>query len=290
MVYTRTHLTERRFTEGLKHHIPHPPNFIRDRWTVFYNHLPRHTVSIHDEGTLADRIGWVIVHPDLYSHVEARVCHLPEVKDLIDVYQALARAAPSYGALITYNKRTLAPKSEKKKVVQVANKAYQAVIQAAEKVISMLANPQVAGVLSDLMLLRHQHSTQNWGHVSWPQRLNNYQKPLGAESLDEDKEQDELPTPDPKEETIKWGLTSVEESTPSLVSSRSSLPCSEAESFDLLPELHHLELSTVDKLPEEEFHKALEVIARAPSPPPPPPPPTTFIKNIEEPRGRCGYF
>ncbi|KAI0327004.1 hypothetical protein GY45DRAFT_1373483 [Cubamyces sp. BRFM 1775] len=201
-------------------------------------------------------------------------------------------------ALIKYNKRTLAPKSEKKKVVQVANEAYQAVIQAAEEIISMLANPQVAGVLSDLMPLRHQHSTQNWGHVFWPQRLDDYQKPLGADSSDEDEEQDEVrsddewsipstnpwksPTPDPKEEAIKWGLTPVEESTPSLVSSRSSSPCSEVESFDLLPELDHLELSTVDELPEEEFHKALEVAARAPSPPPPPP---TLIKNVEEPRG-----
>ncbi|KAI0323856.1 hypothetical protein GY45DRAFT_1376005 [Cubamyces sp. BRFM 1775] len=245
MVYTCTRLTEHRFTEGSKRHIPRPPNFIRDRRTVFYNHLPRHTVSIHDEGTLADRIGWVIVHPDLYSHVEARVCHLPEVKDLIDVYRALARAAPSYGALIKYNKRTPAPKSEKKK--------------AAEKIISMLANPQVAGVLSDLMPLRHQHSTQNWGHVFWPQHLDDYQKPLGADSLDEDEEQDESPTLDAKEEAIKWGLTSVEESTPSLVSSHSSLPCSEVESFDLLPKLNHLKLSTVDELLEEEFHKALEV-------------------------------
>ncbi|KAI0323499.1 hypothetical protein GY45DRAFT_1404455, partial [Cubamyces sp. BRFM 1775] len=255
--------------------------------------------------TLADRIGWVIIHPDLYSHVEARVCHLPEVKDLIDVYRALARAAPSYGALIKYNKRTPAPKSEKKKVVQVANEAYQAVIQAAEKIISMLANPQVAGVLSDLMPLRHPHSTQNWGHVFWPQRLDDSQEPLGAESSDEDKEQDEvrseegwsipstnpwkLPTPNSKEEAIKWGQ-SIEKSPPSLISSRSSSPCSEAESFDLLPELNHLELSTVDEVSEEEFHKALEVAARAPSPPPPPPPPPTLIKNVEEPHGRCGYF
>ena len=155
VVFTCTHLTERHFTEGSKCHIPRPPNFIHDQWTVFYNYLPRHTVSIHNEGTLADHIGWVIIHSDLYSHVEARVCHLPEVKDLINVNQALARAAPSYGALNKYNKRTSAPKSEKKKVVQVANEAYQVVIQVAEKIISMLTNPQVAGVLSDLMPLRH---------------------------------------------------------------------------------------------------------------------------------------
>ncbi|KAI0326528.1 hypothetical protein GY45DRAFT_1373864 [Cubamyces sp. BRFM 1775] len=303
MVFTRTCLTECRFKEASHHHIPRPPNFIRDRQTVFYNHLPQHTILIHEKGTLANRIGWVIIHPDLYSHVEARVCHLPEVKDLIGVYRALARAAPSYRALIKYNKRTLEPKSEKKKVVQVTNEAYQAVIQAAEKIISMLANPQVAGVLSDLMPLRHQHSTQNWGHVFWPQCLDDYQKPLGADSSDEEEDQDEVrsgsgwsslstnpwkvSTPDPEEEAVKWGQSN-EKSPPSLVFSRSDSPSSEAESFDLLPELNHLELSTVDELSEEEFHDALEVAARTPSPPPPGS--TILTKSTEEPCGRCGLF
>ena len=85
MVNTRTHLTGRRFSEASRRNIHHPPNFIRERRMVFYNHLPRHTVSANDEGTLADRIGWVIVHPNLYSHVEAQISHLPEVKDLIDI-------------------------------------------------------------------------------------------------------------------------------------------------------------------------------------------------------------
>ncbi|KAJ8473513.1 hypothetical protein ONZ51_g7817 [Trametes cubensis] len=280
-----------------------PPNFIRERRTVFYNHLPRHTVSANDEGTLADRIGWVIVHPHLYSHVEARIAYLPEVKDLIDIYRSLARAAPSYGVLVNYNKRTSAPRSEKKKVDQVANEAYQAVIQAAEKVLSMLANPQIAGALSDLMPLRNQHGTHSWGHIFWPQRLDDYPEAI---EVDEDEDADvssvggwsipstdpwKVSTPDPEEEAIKWGQTSDQESTPSLTSSSSDSSYSEVESFDLLPELEHLKLSMVDevdKLPEEEFHEALKVAVRAPSPPPPPP--TMLTKNVEEPQGRCRFF
>ncbi|KAI0323331.1 hypothetical protein GY45DRAFT_1341507 [Cubamyces sp. BRFM 1775] len=283
MVYTRTRLTECRFTEASQCNIPHPPNFIREQRMVFYNHLPRHTVSINDEGTLADRIRWVIVHPNLYSHVEAR-------------------GRP--GVLLKYNKRTPVPKSEKKKVVQVMNEAYQAVIQAAEKVLSMLANPQVAGVLLDLMPLRNQHGTHQWGHVFWPQRLDDYPEPTEVDSLDEDEDKDEVrsddawsipstdpwksSTPDLEEEAIKWGQTSVNESTPSLIPSRSDSPYSEAESFDLLPGLDQFELSTINELSEEEFHKALEVAIRAPSPPPPPL--TTSIKNVEEPLRRCGLF
>ncbi|KAJ8473216.1 hypothetical protein ONZ51_g8005 [Trametes cubensis] len=272
MVYTNTRLTGRRFSEATRRNIPRPPNFIRERRTVFYNHLPRHTVSCNDEGTLADRVGWVIVHPDLYSHVEARIAHLPEVKDLIDVYRALARAAPSYSVLVKHNQRTSAPKSEKKKVVQVASEAYQAVVQAAEKVISMLANPQVAGALSDLMPLRNQHGTHSWGHVFWPQRLDDYPQPIEVDSSDEEEDEDEVSTPDPEEEAIKWGPTSVEGSTPTLSSPSSNSSYSEVESFDLLPELEQLELSMIDELSEEEFHEALKVA------------------HVEEPNGRCGFF
>lgn len=78
------------------------------------------------------------------------------------------------------------------------------------------------------MPLRSQHSTQNWGHVFWPTHLDDYQKPFGADSSDEDEDKDEehsggwstpstdpwkVSTPDPEEEAIKWGLTPVEEST-----------------------------------------------------------------------------
>ncbi|KAJ8462726.1 hypothetical protein ONZ51_g10717 [Trametes cubensis] len=141
------------------------PNFNHEWRTVFYNHLARHTVSCNDEGTLTDCISWVIVHPDLYSHVEARIAHLPKVKDLINVYCALTKAAPLYSVLVKHNRRTSAPKSEKKKkVVQVASKAYQAVVQAAEKVISMLANPQAMGALSDLMPLCNK--AVKWGPTS----------------------------------------------------------------------------------------------------------------------------
>ncbi|KAJ8455823.1 hypothetical protein ONZ51_g12317 [Trametes cubensis] len=232
MVYTRTQLTGRRFSEASRRNIPRPPNFIRERRTVFYNHLPRHTVSGNDKDTLANRIRWVIVHPDLYSHIKAWISHLPEVKDLIDIYRTLARAAPSYGVIIGYNKKTSAPKSKKRKMDQVANEAYQAVIQAAEKVLSMLANPQIAGALSDLM-------------------------PLYSSDFDEDK--DKSSTPDPEKEAIKWGQTSVEESTPSLVSSRPDSSYSEVKSFDLLPELNYLELSTIVKLSEDKFHEGLKV-------------------------------
>ncbi|KAJ8488078.1 hypothetical protein ONZ51_g3771 [Trametes cubensis] len=260
MVHTNTHLTGCRFSEASRCNIPHPPNFIHERRAVFYN-----------------------------LHIEAQIAHLPEVKDLINVYRALARAAPSYSVLVKHNQRTSVRKSEKKKkVVQVASEAYQAMVQAAEKVLSMLANPQVAGALSDLTPMRNQHGTHSWGHVVWPQRFNDYPQAIKVDSSDEEEDENEVFTPDPQEEAIKWGPTSVEGSTPTLSSSSSNSSYLEVESFDLLPELNQLELSTIDKLPEEEFHEALKIAVRAPSPPPPPP--TAITKHVEEPHRRYGFF
>ncbi|KAJ8481676.1 hypothetical protein ONZ51_g5851 [Trametes cubensis] len=152
----------------------------------------------------------------------------------------------------------------------------------------MLANPQVVGALSDLMPLRNQHGTHSWGHVFWPQRLDDYPQAIKVDSSDEEEDEDEVSTPDPEEEAIKWGPTSVEGSTPTLSSPSSNTSYSEVESFDLLPELKQLELSTIDELSKEEFHEALKVAVRAPSPPPPPP--AAITKHIEEPHGRCGFF
>ncbi|KAJ8457270.1 hypothetical protein ONZ51_g11634 [Trametes cubensis] len=281
MVHTHTRLTGRCFSEASRCNIPCPPNFIREQQMVFYNHLPGHTVSCNDKGTLAVCIGWVTVHSDLYSHVEAQNSHLPEVKDLINVYHILARAAPLYSVLIKHNQRMSAPKSEKKKVDQVANEAYQAVIQAAEKVLLMLANPQITGALLDLMPLCNQHSTHSWGHAFWLQHLNNYPQAIEVNSLDEEEDKDEVSTPDPGEKAIKWDLTSAEGLTLTLSSPSSDSSYSEVESFDLLPKLDHLELSTINELSEDKFHEALKVAVRAPSPPPPPL--TAITKHVEEP-------
>ncbi|KAJ8457446.1 hypothetical protein ONZ51_g11527 [Trametes cubensis] len=303
MVYTRTCLTECHFAEASQCNVLRPPNFICERRTAFYNHLPQHTISSNNEGTLTDCIGWVIVHPDLHSHVEAQIAHLPKIKDLIEVYHALTRATPSYSVLVNHNQRTSAPKLEKKKVFQVTSESSQVVVQAAEKVISMLANPQVARALSDLMPLRNQHGTHSWGHVFWSQCFDDYPQPIKVDSLNEEEDENEVhsnggwsipstdpwkvSTPDPEEEAIKWGPTSVEGLTPTLSLSQSDSPYSEVESFNLLPELDQLELSKIDGLLEEEFHEALKVTVRAPSPPPPP---TAITKHVKEPHGECGFF
>ncbi|KAI0681705.1 hypothetical protein C8T65DRAFT_751373 [Cerioporus squamosus] len=105
---------------------------------------PRHVVSNENDGTLSDRVGWVILHPDLVGHVSARLYKIPDALTLVETYRALSRAAPSYALLASYNERVGAPKSEKKYAAQVAQEAYQATIEAAERTIAITSFGPVA--------------------------------------------------------------------------------------------------------------------------------------------------
>ena len=158
--------------------IPSAPSFITSRPTIYYNHLPRHTVSSDQDGTLSDRIGWVLLHKDLIGHVEARLRNIPNAITNVQAYRALARAAPSYGILKGYLPRTSAPRCEKTRAVQVADEAYQAIIEGADNIISTLSTPEVAHALSDLLPLRRQHGSITYVDVLLhPSRIDDYPQP-----------------------------------------------------------------------------------------------------------------
>ena len=85
--------------------VERPPRFILDRKPVYYDHLPRRIVSNEEDGTLSDRIGWVILHPDLIGHVQQRLYKIPNAVDLVDTYRSLARAAHPTPSLRTTTRR-----------------------------------------------------------------------------------------------------------------------------------------------------------------------------------------
>ena len=66
----------------------HPvPQFIKERRVVNYDHLPRPDVFIYPNGTLSDRIGWVLLHPDLHNHVRLRTSEIPNAEVYIELYR-----------------------------------------------------------------------------------------------------------------------------------------------------------------------------------------------------------
>ena len=121
------------------------------------------------EGTLADRIGWVITHPDLRDQVRLRLAHVPKGMVLVDLYRSIAELAPVYKALGQYVGKAGAPASEKATAQFLAESSQYHVWDVARRIMDELCTAQVAGALSDLLPTRTQH--QYDGPVStvpWP--------------------------------------------------------------------------------------------------------------------------
>lgn len=137
--------------------IPMAPKFIRNLHPVQYNHLPRPAYSAFDEGTLPDRIGWVVTHPDLIAQVKVRVSHMKRAKTQIEIYRYLTKAVTTQKATEIYIKRSSAPKCEKEKALDIARETHNSLVDAATKVMDKMATPGMARALSDLLPGRTQH-------------------------------------------------------------------------------------------------------------------------------------
>ncbi|RPD52738.1 hypothetical protein L227DRAFT_617569 [Lentinus tigrinus ALCF2SS1-6] len=237
--------------------ISQPPRFILNRKPVHYGHLLRRVVSNDEDGTLPDRIEWVIVHPDLIGHVDARIRNIPYARDLIEVYRTLAKAAPSYSVLSDFVKRVGAPRSEKDTAAIVANEGYTNIIQAAE---------------------RSQHvSHDRCRYVYWPRRINRYQRP-GDDGMETD---DEAETEEKDSSDDGWSIPTTDPWGPP--------PSTDTEDTDSLPELDNLSLNTIEQVAEEVVEEP-PLTATDPSPPSPPPPTTVKIDDIINDDRRPVYF
>ena len=121
------------------------PGFILERKMVNYDHLPRSCTGSRPDGSLADRIGWVITHPDLHAQVLRRTRDIPNAAYNIRLYRHLTEAAPCLARLATHTRRAGAPKPEKLAAQAAADSAYQHLITAAKSVIEVLATGHMAG-------------------------------------------------------------------------------------------------------------------------------------------------
>lgn len=267
MVRSYTNNQSRSSNNNHSRHVytPRAPQFINRRPTIHYDHLPRHSVSITREGSLSDRIGWVLLHEDLTAHVEARLRDIPNALTTVAAYRALARAVPSYSMLKLFVNKAGAPKSDKKAAGQLLDEAHFAAVQAAEQVIILLANPTVARALHDLLPLRNQHSGWNtnlwrWGDAQ-PGDLRRFGEHPGAGyQVDEvagSSSNEDLLWP-PTAETDPWASTAATDGNSSngitVEGERQLSPITEESSLsDELPALEGLTLSMVDEeIPQDD--------------------------------------
>ncbi|PIL33230.1 hypothetical protein GSI_04680 [Ganoderma sinense ZZ0214-1] len=134
------------------------PGFIRNRLRVTYSHLPRPLVPFYADGTLSDRIGWVLLHPDLYDAVHLRTQHIDRADTHIELYRTFARLATYHGQLEEYVRRSAAPATQKAQAIAIARRTVEDCIQSATRFMdTVLANGLWATALQDLLPYRDQH-------------------------------------------------------------------------------------------------------------------------------------
>ena len=78
------------------------PRFITNRHQVTYDHLPRPAMSPYANGIMSDRIGWVLLHPDLQDCVRTRTQHIPNAAEHVRLYRDFARIASYQTRVVRY--------------------------------------------------------------------------------------------------------------------------------------------------------------------------------------------
>ena len=137
------------------------PRFIGLRQAVNYDHPPHPLVSSEPDGTLSDRIGWVILHPSLHDFVRTRTAHIPRAELYIEFYRTLARIAQGHAEVKKYIERSAAPSCEKRRAWLVSDAAFNELVQLATQLMDQtMANGEYARALRDLLPYRNQHVQQ----------------------------------------------------------------------------------------------------------------------------------
>lgn len=137
------------------------PRFIGLQQAVNYDHLPHPLVSSEPDGTLSDRIGWVILHPSLYDFVGTRTAHIPRADLYIEFYRTLARIAQDHAEVKKYIEWAAAPNCKKQRAWLVSDTAFNELVQLATRLMDQtMANGVYARALRDLLPYRNQHVQQ----------------------------------------------------------------------------------------------------------------------------------
>ena len=134
------------------------PGFVRG--PIDYNILPRHPSSAFPDGTIQDRIGWVVLHPDLRSLVDNRLRPYPTTALWVSVYRATAEAAvvyPHVGQLAHQGELNNWDTTDNSKAYFAAQRGHYSVLYIADIAINQIASPDNIRLLRDLLPSRHQH-------------------------------------------------------------------------------------------------------------------------------------
>ena len=85
------------------------PNFICQWPVINYDHLPWTAISLYQNGTLADHVGWVLLHPNLKHQVKVCTSHIPDAQLFIKLYRSLGDIAIYYAEICRHMHVTIDP-------------------------------------------------------------------------------------------------------------------------------------------------------------------------------------
>ena len=86
-----------------------------------YSHLPRHFISDEPTGTLVDRIGWTITHPDLRDQTRYRLSSYRGAQTLVNIYDHATSLGPILARIHSLAERSSAPRVVKQELLNLIN-------------------------------------------------------------------------------------------------------------------------------------------------------------------------
>ncbi|KAI0702116.1 hypothetical protein C8Q76DRAFT_802408 [Earliella scabrosa] len=150
---------------------PPAPEFLR-KVRVTYDHLPRPQSSIGADGSISDRVGWVVVHPDLQGLVDRRTQTVQGAQLWLDLYRHAAKIAPALKQGSKFAREHPDPCGAAWKMVVCAEDAFHRTIQIASTAINRLTTHPVLPTISDLLPPRIWGSSWERNIVDGPTRWN----------------------------------------------------------------------------------------------------------------------
>ena len=138
----------------------HPtPQFIKERRVVNYDHLPRPFASTYPDGTMSDRIGWTLLHPDLHNHVRLRTAEIPSADVYIELYRSLGKIAILQNKVVNHIWVSAITNKDRDKALTAARAVSTETISAAMNLMDqILSTGRWAHALWDLLPYRDQHN------------------------------------------------------------------------------------------------------------------------------------
>ncbi|KAM5540625.1 hypothetical protein V8D89_005656 [Ganoderma adspersum] len=142
---------------------------------------------------MSDRIGWVLLHPDLRNYIHIRTQNIPYAETYIELYRSFVKMAIYHNKVVNYIQESTVQDGDKAQALASAQAAYDECIIAAMKLMNKtLSTRRWAHALWDILPYRNQHNGNAiWQLLPDPARLSTVTIAEMVRQLDQEMMDDE---------------------------------------------------------------------------------------------------